>query len=192
MGTVLVWSVSGFPIRIRMRLSVSVWIRNTDFYPVLRIRDVYPGSDFFPSRIRVVSIPDPHQKSILTQKMVSKLWDGCSSRISDAVSGSWLFTCTGPRFPDPGVKKGTGSRIRNTWLLSDPLLTLCSSWSWSSPIETYTNMEFLHLFSYFGGQFWFGLYPGLPLIHFLDPDPKHYDFYLTPSLTLCMQFLVLV
>ncbi len=26
---------------------------------VLRIRDVYPGSDFFPSRIRTVSIPDP-------------------------------------------------------------------------------------------------------------------------------------
>jgi hypothetical protein len=29
---------------------------------VLRIRDVYPGSDFFPSRIRTVSITDPHQR----------------------------------------------------------------------------------------------------------------------------------
>jgi hypothetical protein len=29
---------------------------------VLRIRDDYPGSDFFPSRIRTVSIPDPHQR----------------------------------------------------------------------------------------------------------------------------------
>jgi hypothetical protein len=47
--------------------------------PVLRIRDVYPGS-----RIRLFSIPDPHisipdprsaskNLSILTQKMVSKL-----------------------------------------------------------------------------------------------------------------------
>jgi hypothetical protein len=31
-------------------------------YTVLRIPDVYPGSDFFPSRIRIVSIPDPHQR----------------------------------------------------------------------------------------------------------------------------------
>ncbi len=55
--------------------------------PVLRILDVYPeslipdpGSDFFPSRIRPVSIPDPgsalENLGILTpkkQKMVSKL-----------------------------------------------------------------------------------------------------------------------
>jgi hypothetical protein len=27
---------------------------------VLRIRDVYPGSEFFPSRIRIFSIPDPN------------------------------------------------------------------------------------------------------------------------------------
>jgi hypothetical protein len=46
----------------------------------VRIRDVYPGSDFFPSQIRTVSIPDPgfssKNLSILTpkkQKMVSKL-----------------------------------------------------------------------------------------------------------------------
>ncbi len=44
--------------------------------PVLRIRDVFPdpgfGSDFFPSRIRIFSIPDPGSASknlsILTQK----------------------------------------------------------------------------------------------------------------------------
>jgi hypothetical protein len=38
----------------------------------LRIQDVYPGSDFFPSRIQIVSIPNPgsasKNKSILTQK----------------------------------------------------------------------------------------------------------------------------
>jgi hypothetical protein len=31
--------------------------------PVLRIRDVYPGSNFFPSRILTVSIPDPGSAS---------------------------------------------------------------------------------------------------------------------------------
>jgi len=57
---------------------------------VWRIRDVYPGSDFFPSRIPDpnISIPDPGSASknlrILTQKMVSKLKEiclCCSSRI---------------------------------------------------------------------------------------------------------------
>jgi hypothetical protein len=28
---------------------------------VLRVRDVYPGSECFPSRIRIFSIPVPHQ-----------------------------------------------------------------------------------------------------------------------------------
>jgi hypothetical protein len=42
--------------------------------PVLRIQDVYPGSEFLPSRIRICSIPDLHQRiSILTQKNFSKL-----------------------------------------------------------------------------------------------------------------------
>jgi hypothetical protein len=51
---------------------------------VLRIRDVYPGSDFFPSsiqdpgsRIRTVSIPDPGSSSknlsILTPKKAKKM-----------------------------------------------------------------------------------------------------------------------
>jgi hypothetical protein len=43
------------------------------YQAVLWIRDVYPGSDFFPSRIRAVSIPDPGSSSknlsILTQKI---------------------------------------------------------------------------------------------------------------------------
>jgi|688.fasta_scaffold1498305_1 hypothetical protein len=52
--------------------------------PVLRILGVDPGSEFFPSLIRIFSIPDlkffhpgsasaSNNLSILTQKMVSKL-----------------------------------------------------------------------------------------------------------------------
>ncbi len=40
---------------------VKTWT-NSMVPPVLRIRDVYPGSDFFPSRIRIFSIPDPHRR----------------------------------------------------------------------------------------------------------------------------------
>ncbi len=67
-------------------------VRTTD--PVLRIRDVYPGSRIrlFPSRIQTVSIPDPGSAlknlSILTQKNQIPVPD--------------------PDFlpiPDPGVKK---------------------------------------------------------------------------------------
>ncbi len=76
-----------------------------------------PGSDFFPSRIRTVSIPDPGSSSknlsILTPKkakeMVSKLqkiWSGLF--IPDPGSGCWLSP-----IPDPGYRgqKGTQSRI---------------------------------------------------------------------------------
>jgi hypothetical protein len=92
---------------------------------VLRIRDVYPGSDFFPSRI-----PDPNclhpgsrilikelkyfnpQKSKKKWFLRSKKYDpGCSSRIPDP-DADFLPS----RIPDPGVKKAPnpGSRIRNT------------------------------------------------------------------------------
>jgi hypothetical protein len=82
---------------------------------VLRIRDVYPRSDFFPSRI-----PDPNclhpgsaskNLSILTPKkwfLSSRKYDpGCSSRIPDP-DADFL------PIPDPGTRgqKGTGSRIR--------------------------------------------------------------------------------
>ncbi len=80
--------------------------------PVLRILDVYLGSEFFPSRIRIFSIPGLVSASkslcILTKKMVSKLpqkYDqGCSSRIR---------ILTFLPIPDPGSRgqKGTGSRI---------------------------------------------------------------------------------
>jgi hypothetical protein len=76
--------------------------------PVLRIRDVYPGSKFFLPGFRVKKISDPRSGSesrnlsIFKPKTVSttrKNKLGCSSRI-----------------PDPGSKgkKNTGSRIRNT------------------------------------------------------------------------------
>ncbi len=70
--------------------------------PVLRIRDAYPGSEFF-------SIPDPGSASknlsILTQKNgFSAL--GCSTLI-------WILIFYPSRIPDPGVKKapdpGSGS-----------------------------------------------------------------------------------
>jgi len=80
---------------------------------VLRIRDVYPGSDFFPSRIRIVSILDPGSASknlsILTKKkwfLSSRKYDpGCSSRIR-------ILTFYPSRIPDLGVKK---ARIPVAW-----------------------------------------------------------------------------
>jgi hypothetical protein len=67
---------------------------------VLRIRDVIPDPNFFPARIHIKEF------KILTQKIVSKL--------SELLSGLFIPD-TDPGFltiPDPGVKKGTGSRIR--------------------------------------------------------------------------------
>ncbi len=84
---------------------------------MLRIRDIYPGSDFFPSRI-----PDPnclHPGSRIRIKefkyfkqkklfLSSRKYDpGCSSRIPDPDADIIPS-------PDPGSsgQKGTGSRIR--------------------------------------------------------------------------------
>ncbi len=93
------------------------WLKGTGSRAVLRIRDVYPGSDFFPSGIRTVSIPDTGSASknlsILTPKkpkkwvLSSRKYDpGCSSRIR-------MLTFYPSRIPDPGVKKapdpGSGS-----------------------------------------------------------------------------------
>ncbi len=74
---------------------------------------VYPGSEFFPSRIPIFSTPDRDPGSasknlcILTQKMVSQLseiWSG--SRI-------WILIFYPSRIPYPGVKRapdpGSGS-----------------------------------------------------------------------------------
>jgi hypothetical protein len=79
---------------------------------------MFPGSDFYPSRIRTFSIADPGSASknlsILTPKkpkkwfLSSRKYDpSCSSRIPDP-DADFL------PIPDPGSRgqKGTGSRIR--------------------------------------------------------------------------------
>jgi hypothetical protein len=70
------------------------------YLAVLRIRDAYPGSEFFHPRSRVYKIPDP---------------------------GSGFFPVPDPdpgvkKAPDPGSwgQKSTGSRIRNTFSLIYP------------------------------------------------------------------------
>ncbi len=65
-----------------------------------RIRDVYPGSEFFPSRIRIFFfIPDPRSESknlsILTQKIVSGSWfffTHSGSRGQNTYPQHWLLT----------------------------------------------------------------------------------------------------
>jgi hypothetical protein len=91
--------------------AIFVDLQDANRKPVLRIRDVYPGS-----RIRIVSIPDPGSSSknlsILTPKkakkwfLSSKKYDpGCSSRIP-----MLTFSHPGSRIQGP---KGTQSRIPN-------------------------------------------------------------------------------
>jgi hypothetical protein len=86
---------------------------------VLRIRDVYPVSDFFPFRIpdppffppgfriRIEEFKyfNPNKWFLSSRKYVA----GCSSRIPDP--DPYFFP-----IPDPGSmgQKGTGSRIRTT------------------------------------------------------------------------------
>jgi hypothetical protein len=83
------------------------------------------GSEFFPSRIRIFSIPDPYQR-ILTQKSSRKYDPGCSSRI--LIRDPDFLT-----IPDPMVKKapdlGSRIRIRNT-----------GSWNVLSPFPSLTHV----------------------------------------------------
>jgi hypothetical protein len=88
---------------------------------VLLIRDVYPGSDFFPSRIQDPNCLHPGSRILKEFNnfnpkkpkkwfLSSKKYDpGCSSRIPDP-DADFL------PIPDPGVKKAPtpGFRIRNT------------------------------------------------------------------------------
>ncbi len=77
------------------------WIK---YRTVLQIRDVYPGSDFFPSRILIKKFKYFNPKKWLLSSM--KYDPGCSSRIR-------ILTFYPSRIPDPGVKKapdaGSGS-----------------------------------------------------------------------------------
>ncbi len=107
---------------LMLDLPVPVWhcLVSCNLYltPVLRIRDVYPGS-----RIRLFFIPDPASerspsrirlKEFLyfnpqkTKKMVSKLWKIWSKLFIPDPDADFL------PIPDPGSRgqKGTGSRIR--------------------------------------------------------------------------------
>jgi hypothetical protein len=81
---------------------------------VLRIRDVYPGSEFILSLIGIISSPDPGSASktlsILTLKNV---FQALGNMILVVLTGSWGQKGTKPRIlgskrhpiPDPGVKK---------------------------------------------------------------------------------------
>jgi hypothetical protein len=86
-----------------------------------------PGSDFFPSRIRTVSIPDPGSSSknlsILTPKKAKKWF--LSSKKYDSGSSSGIpdpdADFLPPRIPDPGVKKAPNpGSVSATLLLADP------------------------------------------------------------------------
>jgi hypothetical protein len=72
-----------------------------------------PRSDFFPSRIRSVSIPDPHFNPKTTKKwfLSSRKYDpGCSTRIPDP-DADFLSTHPGQKgvkkAPDPGSEPAT-------------------------------------------------------------------------------------
>ncbi len=97
------------------------------FWSVLLIRDVYTGSDLFPSRIRIFSIPVPGSTSKNFKYFNPKKWflssrkydPGCSSRIR-------IQTFFPSRIPYPGSRgQSTGSRIS----VLDP-----QHWFWSGPL----------------------------------------------------------
>ncbi len=64
---------------------------------MLRIQDVYPGSDFFPYRIQIFSNSDPGSASKNLSILTQKYDQGCSSRIR-------ILIFYPSRIPDPGVK----------------------------------------------------------------------------------------
>jgi hypothetical protein len=144
---------------------------------VSRIRDVYPGSKFFPSWIRIFSIPGPGSASknlstgIFTQKIVSKL--------SEIWSG--LFIPAPNFFTHPGSRcqKGTESRIRTATLHKRPSLAL----QWSVPLQPSMVLDPKILvespgsqdFVYFPGSFIIknelNLGNGYLIFSVVDPDP---------------------
>jgi hypothetical protein len=110
-------------------------ITSHHLYTVLRIRDVYPGSDFFQCRIRLFSIPNPgselfpsrvpdrHQKIVFYS---SRKYDpGCSSRIPDPDPdffpipdpGSQIQGSKMHRIPDPQQCSYRYVRVQTTSLL---------------------------------------------------------------------------
>jgi hypothetical protein len=74
---------------------------------VLRIPDVYPGSEFYPSGYRIRTKELKYFKPKIVSKL-SEIWSGFVHPGSGS-GGPEFFTHPGSR-----GKKGTGSRIRNT------------------------------------------------------------------------------
>jgi hypothetical protein len=74
---------------------------------MLRIRDVYPESEFFNpgSRFKKIRIPDPNPHKIIEEFLTQKLF--LSSRKYDSVWSSRILILIfyPSRIPDPGVKK---------------------------------------------------------------------------------------
>ncbi len=95
---------------------------------MLRIRNVYPGSDFFPSRI-----PDPNclhpgsaskNLSILTQKKKKEMGSNCRKYDPGCSSGCWLSTHPGSRIQG---SKRPRIRTRNTGIFKSQI-SLHISW----------------------------------------------------------------
>jgi hypothetical protein len=83
---------------------------------VLRIRDVYPGSEFFPSRIQ-----GQHKNSGSRIRIRIKEFKFLSSRKYDSGFSSRIRMFYPSRIPDPGIKKAlnSGSRTRKTVSLGE-------------------------------------------------------------------------
>jgi hypothetical protein len=83
---------------------------------VLRIRDVYPESELFPSRIRIRIYIKEFKYRYFNPK---NCFYALGNRIRDYVHPRIRILIFYPS-RNPGVKKGTGSRIRNTAYQSPP------------------------------------------------------------------------
>ncbi len=89
-----------------------------------------PDPNFFPSQIQIFSIPDPHQKIILTQKIVSKL--------SEMWSGLFIPD------PDPDFypSRIPGSGIKKRHRIPDPQHGFLSSWKLLAiRVESWSAMQ---------------------------------------------------
>ncbi len=123
------------------------WTPATQFKwsPVLRIRDFYPDSEFFPSRIRIFSIPDPnffHPRS--ASKNVSILTPTNFSKHSEIWSGLFIPDPDHDFYPSqiPGSKRhripdpGSGTLVVTTrhyshrgWRDANPLTGPSAIWA---------------------------------------------------------------
>ncbi len=117
------------------------WFSTTVPKAVLRIWNVYPGSEFFSipgprsriqgqndsgSRIRIPD-PDPHQRIQKNVSKISEIWSGMFIPDPYLRSGSWFFYPSGildtgvKKAPDPGsgsatlTKRNIFNPTLNTW-----------------------------------------------------------------------------